>query len=59
MREPSVNRKYLQALTVVGPTRDNLVLYTLAVLHLNNRLYIMKYIEVITKYNDLLLTEDY
>ena len=54
-----MNRKYLQALTVVGPTRDNLVLDTLAVLHLNNRLYIMKYIEVITKYNDLLLTEDY
>ena len=32
--------KYLQALTLVGPTRDNLVLDPLAVLHLENWLFI-------------------
>ena len=39
-RELSVNRKHLQALTLVGPTREYLVLDTLAVHHLNNQLYI-------------------
>ena len=37
-REPSVNRKDLRALTLVGPTRDNLVIDPLAVLHLDNQL---------------------
>ena len=37
--EPSVNRKDLQALTLVRPTRNNLVLDPLAVLNLDNRLY--------------------
>ena len=36
LRELSVNRKDLQALTLVGPTRDNPVPNPLAVLHLNN-----------------------
>ena len=35
-----VNRKYLQALTFLGPTRDNLVLDPLAVLHFDNRQYL-------------------
>ena len=35
-REPSVNRKDLQALTIVGPTSDNPVLDPLAALHLDN-----------------------
>ena len=35
-----MNRKELRALTLVGPTRDNPVLEPLAVLHINNRLYI-------------------
>ena len=39
LREPSENRKDLQASTLVGPTRDNPVLDSLAVLHLNNWLY--------------------
>ena len=39
LREPSVNRKDLLALTIVGPPRDNLELDPLVVLHLNNRLY--------------------
>ena len=34
-----VNRKDLQALTLVRPTQKNLVLDPLAVLHLDNRLY--------------------
>ena len=33
-----MNRKDLQALTLVGPSRDNQVLDPLAVLHLDNRL---------------------
>ena len=37
--EPSVDRKDLQALTLVRPTRNNLVLDPLAVLNLDNRLY--------------------
>ena len=41
LRELSVNWKDLQALTLVGPTRDNLVLDPLAVLHLKNWLYII------------------
>ena len=36
----SVNRKDLQALTLMGPTRENLVLDSLAVQHLHNQLYI-------------------
>ena len=40
-RELSVNRKDLRALTLVGPTRNNRILDPLAVLHLDNRLYIM------------------
>ena len=40
LREPSVNRKDLRALTLVGPTRDNPEPDPLAVLHLDNRLYI-------------------
>ena len=39
--EPSVNRKDLRALTLVGPTRDNLLLDTLPVLDLDNRLHIL------------------
>ena len=39
LRGPSVNRKDLQALTLMGPTRNNLVLDPLAVPHLDNRLY--------------------
>ena len=35
-----MNRKDLQALTLVGSTRDNPVLDPLDVLHLDNRLYI-------------------
>ena len=34
--EPSLNRKDLQALTLVRPTRDNPVLDPIAVIHLNN-----------------------
>ena len=37
--ELSVKRKDLQALTLVGPPTDNPKLDPLAVLHLNNRLY--------------------
>ena len=40
LREPSEKRKDLQALTLVGPTRDNSVLDSLAVLHFENRLFI-------------------
>ena len=40
LREHSVNRKDLRALTLVGPPRDNLELEPLAVLHLDNGLYI-------------------
>ena len=36
LREPSVNRKDLRALTLVGPTSHNLELDPLAVLHLDN-----------------------
>ena len=36
LREPSVNRKYLQALTIVGLSRDYLEIDPLAVLHLYN-----------------------
>ena len=36
-----MNRKDLRALTLVGHTRDNLVLDPLALLHLDNRLYII------------------
>ena len=38
--ELSVKRKDLQALTLVGPTQNNPVLDPLAVLHLDNWLYI-------------------
>ena len=41
LRELSVNRKDLLALTLVGPPRDNPELDPLAVLHLNNPLYIL------------------
>ena len=41
LREPSVNRKDLRALTLVGPTRDNPVLDPLVVIHLDNQLYII------------------
>ena len=34
LREPPAKRKHLQALTLVGPTRDNLVLHPVAVLQL-------------------------
>ena len=40
IREPLVNRKDLQALTLVGPPKDNLEPDPLTVLHLDNRLYI-------------------
>ena len=40
LKGPSVNRKDLRALTLVGPTRNNQVLEPLAVLHLDNQLYI-------------------
>ena len=36
LREPSVNRKDLSALTLVGLTWDNPVLDPLALLHLDN-----------------------
>ena len=36
----SVNRKDLRALTLLGPTRENLLLDPLAVQYLNNQLYI-------------------
>ena len=39
LREHSVNRKDLQALTLVGPPRDNPEQDPLAILHLENRLY--------------------
>ena len=42
LKEPSVNRKYLQALTLVGPTRGNMVLNPLAVIHLDNRQYLQR-----------------
>ena len=35
----SVNGKYLRALTLEGPTKENPVLDSLAVQHLNNQLY--------------------
>ena len=35
LREPPVNRKYLRALTLEGPTRDNLALDPLVVLHVD------------------------
>ena len=38
--ELSVNRKDLQALTLLGPTQNNPVLDPLAVLHHDNQLYI-------------------
>ena len=38
-----MNRKDLQALTLVGPTRDNPELDPLAILHLYNQLYILIY----------------
>ena len=41
LREPSVKRKDLHALTLVRPTRNNPVLDPLAVLHLNNWLFII------------------
>ena len=41
LREPSVNRKDLRAVTLVEPPKDNLEIDPLAVLHLNNQLYIM------------------
>ena len=37
---PPVNRMYLQALTLAGPTVTRLVLDLLAVLSLDNQLYI-------------------
>ena len=40
LREPPVKSKDLQALNLVGPTRDNLVLDPLDVLHLDIQLYI-------------------
>ena len=43
LRELSVNRKVLQALTLVGPTRENPVPDPLAVLHLDNQLYIFEH----------------
>ena len=46
LREPSVNRKDLQALTLMGPTRDILVLDPLDVLHLDNRLYVLKQLHI-------------
>ena len=39
-KEPTANRKDLQALTLVGPPRDNLESDPLAVLHLDNWLFI-------------------
>ena len=39
-RELLVNKTDLQALTLVGPTRENRVLDTLAVLQLDNGLFI-------------------
>ena len=36
-----MNRKDLQALTLVGPTRNNPVLDPLAVLHLDNQLFML------------------
>ena len=36
------NKKDLQALTLVGPTRENLIVDLLAVLHLDTRLFISK-----------------
>ena len=37
--EPSVNRKYLQALALAGPTMKNPVPDPLAVLHLDNNVH--------------------
>ena len=39
LREPSVNRKDLKALTLVGPPMDNPERDPLTVLHLDIRLY--------------------
>ena len=41
-REPLVNRKDLRALTLVGPPRDNPEQDPLAVLHLHNRLCMLR-----------------
>ena len=43
LRKLSVNRKYLQALTLVGLPRGNPQPDPLAVLHLDNQLYIIKF----------------
>ena len=54
--ESSGNRKDLEALTLSGPTRDNPVLDPLAVLHLDNRLYLilnMLYRQIITAFGCL------
>ena len=39
-----MNRKDLQALTLVGPTRDNQYPDPLAVLHLDNQLYMQGFV---------------
>ena len=43
LREPSVKRKDLRALTLAGPLRVNTKLDPLAVLHLDNRLYMFRW----------------
>ena len=42
LREPSVNSKDLRTLTLVGPAKDNPELDPLAVLHLDNRLFLIE-----------------
>ena len=42
LRELTVNRRYLRALTLVGPKQNNPVLEPLTVLHLNNQLNIFR-----------------
>ena len=46
MKDDMFFGKYLEALTLVGPTRDNPVLDPLAVLHLDNQLFILEKISM-------------
>ena len=54
LRGPSANRKDLQALILVGPTRDNWVLDPLAVLHLNNLAYILPRLHKFEVYSSII-----
>ena len=48
-----MNRKDLQALTLVGPTRNNLELDPLAVLHLDNKLFRNGVMQICQKFDPL------